>query len=103
MSDQEILEKAIQKAIDGGWKGEKPHYDDIMDQWCVSDGDGGYVVPSIIELIFSHDFAKALWGTDDDYIDLPGTYTPAEKWQGHLMEMVIADDPIAYLGEHLDD
>lgn len=43
------------------------------------------------------------WG--DDWDDLPkgaassGLYKP--RWQVELQMMVIADDPIAYLGEHI--
>lgn len=47
------LEKAIQKAIDGGWDG--------------IDADGYHYTnrthePSDAAIIFNHDFAKALWG-----------------------------------------
>lgn len=116
MSNQEILEAAITKAIDGGWTGVMPIYDDHMDQWCVPDGDGGYIVTSIIELVFNHDFAKALWhrkGEAKMYYHYPTrwklfrddelatTTALLTEWQYHLQQMVIADDPIAYLGENM--
>jgi len=63
-------------------------------------------VGSFYELIFNHDFAKALWGggvyanfyagKHGDTIDFKGL-----NWQGHLINMVIADDPIKYLGENI--
>lgn len=101
---QQILERAIQKAIEGGWNGAKPVYDEAMRQWYTSDADGGYIVPSMIEIIYSHDFAKALFGEET----LVGAADGEEKtfwaaWKLHLMRMVIAPDPIKYLAEHLQN
>lgn len=120
MTNQEILEKAITKAIKGGWTfpwGQE-YFRPKLD--VVDNPDFG---PSIWnhgeyedwdevtwqEIIFSHDFAKALWGElrhqlhgIDDPIQGPGysvTFLP--DWQYHLQQMVIADDPLAYLGENL--
>ena len=98
MSNQEILERAIYKAIYGGWRaGELATYANILE------------APIII---FNHNFAKALWGEEPyakviwphpDYeLQTGSTYlalTPL--WQYHLQQMVIADDPIKYLGENL--
>lgn len=72
MSNKEILEKAIQKAIDGGWK--EPHgntlrVDDDGKLFCFMNGatDGvrvyGYQF-NVERLIFNHEFAKALWGNN---------------------------------------
>lgn len=110
MTNQQILEKAIQKAIDGGWKQPDP----TVVWWRSSEG----ITREAYGLIFNHDFAKALWG--DELIQYPegDTYTvtallnPTPNfcrstelfvWQYHLQQMVIAEDPIKYLGEHLDD
>lgn len=51
-------------------------------------------------------FAKALWDSDDVLITDPAYFhvSPSyytEAWKYHLQQMVIAEDPIAYLGEHL--
>jgi hypothetical protein len=120
MSHQEILAKAIQKAIDGGW--ELIH--ELPAKWYSStdgvnvhfnDKAGGILVKfSSKDVIFNHEFAKALWSerrvmthkeqadagvngllADGRMIDLtqPG-------WEHHLQNMVLAEDPIAYLGEH---
>lgn len=124
MTNQQILEKAIQKAIDGGW-----HSSDLNDltnlvqvrllykakkkdeqlgrykQFTIDD-------PLLPPFIFNHDFAKALWGAHMVHptSDLPsdtndGFYLWEEvvipNWQSHLQQMVIAADPIKYLGEHL--
>jgi hypothetical protein len=107
MSDNKaILEKAIQKAIDGGWdtthfhttKGSYKHPDesefhDILGDWHKI---------SPLDIIFNHDFAKALWGEEvndksngDDHL----FYAP--WWKYHLSHMVISDDPIKYLGDNI--
>lgn len=99
MSNQEILEKAIQKAIDGGWK--KPYgWDDL--EW---NGSSWHTFEWGIDLntvIFSQAFSKALWGQVSTVNnDVPHVGTPLPLWQYHLQQMVIADDPIKYLGENI--
>jgi hypothetical protein len=94
---QEVLEKAISKAIAGGWRNE----------YTVTDEDGTHflgVTSSTIPMhsypiIFNHDFAKALWGEESPSYLMDLLATPA--WKLHLSQMVIADDPIAYLGENI--
>jgi hypothetical protein len=101
MTNQEILEKAIQKAIAGGWKpwwgddrlevDETPYiktYNDIYDE-------PGFMEFAHEQVIFNHDFAKALWG------EVPEKRVYPYGWKQHLQRMVIADDPIKYLGEHI--
>lgn len=130
MRNQEILEKAIQKAIDNGWTHDKDGH------WTVKDLADWYSGSWQNQLIFSHDFAKALWlpiptydlvcstceaeynWWDDQETEKlgfpPSSYcnadgTKLEKkqngetnpWWGHLRSMVISDDPIQYLGEHI--
>lgn len=78
MTNQEILTKAIEKAMQSGQI-------------------------SAEELIFNHDFAKALWPGWDltpENAKLIGK-PPRPVFHRYLQEMVIADDPIKYLGEHL--
>lgn len=109
MSFQEILEKAISKAIDCGWSFEG--YKDIPFEVnedsdghiCVAQGEHDWL--DYERIIYSHDFAKALWG--ESGITKEGLNCNADEgvyrfWQYHLQQMVIADDPIKYLGEHLD-
>lgn len=121
MTNKEILEKAIQKAIDGGYA--LPLNDERLDKYEIAD-DGLYddsdfehpreLALSMEAIIFNHDFAKALWGdkpiTSPFMIDAQTaldcthpTYKTQPNWQYHLQQMAIADDPIKYLGEHLDD
>lgn len=106
MTNQQILEKAIQKAVDGGWNAPFASIETFLN-W------GG----KLEQFIFNHDFAKALWGKERTCLNCGSSQFfsrettcmgcsephPASAWQYHLQQMVIADDPIKYLGEHLDD
>lgn len=118
MTSQEILTKAIEKAYQNGWgywnlkdqdfdwsaKEEIDYHFDKAERADPNGGDLAYWS----NIIFNHDFAKALWG------DLPGTIARHVdengqqrdgqvilEWQFHLQQMVIADDPIKYLGENI--
>jgi hypothetical protein len=125
MTNEEILETAVQKAVDGGWKpgwrDRRPvtkwgaHYGDDFDV-----GDGVQIIGHharssasfwffpIKELLFDHRFAKSLWGEESS---CPGGYHVTggycldygHGWQYHLQMMVISDDPLKYLGEHMND
>lgn len=127
--NQKVLEKAIQKAIDGGWYSfaddlfGKITMDDIILrhnpggqgwEWTVKGHENNYSL--IKALIYSHDFAKALWGDKKitrhryvpdyhhlgEYILEPETSTrKTNAWKHHLQQMVIADDPIEYLGKNI--
>lgn len=98
MTNQEILTKSIQKALDNGWKPfnhDTSHWsaEEIVEKCCAQ-------VPVVI---FSHSFAKAFWG--DTFFGF-SVYT-GEKgkevkiWQHHLQQMVISEDPIKYLEQFL--
>ena len=124
---KEILEKAIRKAIDGGWKGTP--YMSLDGDWMGNPPKWRVAQPfmdAVIiyttggldcldihinseHVIFNHDFAKALWGDEEhgeeDYYspkhnDCSGS-SWLKSWEYHLKEMVIADDPIKYLGENI--
>jgi hypothetical protein len=98
------LTTAIQKAIDGGYnmKGwtKAPGFmwhvelDNHGEPCLVILGNNHEFTVNKYEVIFSHNFAKALWG-EQRVNSLEG------GWRWHLQNMVIADDPIKYLGEHI--
>lgn len=96
-TDEQILTKAIEKALAGGWKFRRV---DMLNapvelaEWALNPLEPRY--PS---LIFNHDFAKALWGEDSNFFPDIDNWQP--EWEHHLQQMVIADDPIKYLGGHL--
>lgn len=80
LSSKEILEKAIQKAS----KNSALPYAYTMGEM-------------LEELVILQGFCKDLWGEQlrtDDFGRLP-------NWKLHLMGMVIADDPIEYLGRNI--
>lgn len=112
-SNQEILEKAIQKAIDGG-------LDILYKDWSVNEGcsiegeyRGQWLLKDWQAIIYAppYRFAKALWGESLGFKDateiMKKTHadtrflSKVKPWQYHLQQMVIADDPIKYLGENL--
>lgn len=109
MTNQEILTKAIEGAIAGG-------FDPPMEDWKVFEdyiygkAHGGSSRIWINDLIYAHSFARALWGngnltTESDFGlgggDSVSLLKNVPAWEHHLQQMVIADNPIAYLGEHL--
>ncbi len=102
LSNIKILEKAISKATDNGWV----NYEDYKPV-DLSAGDVGleYSKAAVVLphcMIFHHSFAKALWANEPGvriYGDAPVVIQPA--WSFHLQQMVIADDPIKYLGENI--
>lgn len=111
MTNQEILEKAIQKAIGGGYEGYwKDRYESCLHlsemEYLIS-GNNIQDGKTVETLIFDKSFAKALWGEKH----VTGVYYSNEvgstkeynlsMWQYYLQQMVVAEDPIAYLGENI--
>lgn len=135
MSDQEILEKAIQKALDGGWRPRGFTLEDGTDLYGdeeISTFDiyryglkkvtffnheaVRFFIP-VWEIIFNHSFAKALWGEGLICIDggqeiwqhmehyhcnIHDDCPVQPAWSYRVVHMVLADDPIKYLGENLE-
>lgn len=128
MTNQDILTKAIEKAIDGGWpimyqKGASPYFsvmEGIENDWTTLEvtalhpleprfSDTWYVK----EFIFNHDFAKSLWPKHDwdnettfctrCGVSMASTagYPKTDCFYEMLQQMVIAEDPIKYLGDNL--
>lgn len=101
MTDQQVLGKAIKKAIAGGW------------QWQTIWSDKDFILDSFKETprnyIYRHDFAKALWGEEPSgQVNVnPNIGSEhfrkfgVQNWQVHLQQMVIADDPLKYLEKSL--
>lgn len=82
----DILNQAIKKAMANGWKHDEYY-------------DGGYPY----YMLWQHDFAKALWGEKWLKPTGPGLgdYDSNKGWQHHLQEMVVADNPLEYLEQHI--
>lgn len=101
---QEILQKAIEKAVRNGYQG-----------WA---SKTAYLHTTDWRFVFDKDFAKAFWPDSDIKITLPeviySTYrTPVIKrsshtetkhktsWKRHLQQMVLSESPIKYLEAYL--
>lgn len=109
MTHEEILEKAIEKAMPGCTIFFNPS---AIDGVLIIDAkrSKSWSLRSTSNLIFSHDFAKAFWGEN---ARIQGTQvtgrTPTSgevppdlrKWQYHLQQMVLEEDPIKYLEKYL--
>lgn len=123
MTNSEILEKAINKAVDGGWNDPYPRHgftftviNGPLNDWKVLqvnfDSIVGVADWDVHRVIFNHNFAKALWGEDMAMFamedikkdELGEVYMPGmEWWQYHLQNMVIALDPLQYLKDNMPD
>lgn len=137
----QVLERAIRVAIERGYLGandrryktalefnglhEHDAYEQLNECYVADTNRGSLILGSIEQIIFSHVFAKALWGEDKRQIldcghnvgtDIGATFehecpdwggsgfsSTHIMWEYHLQQMVIADDPIAYLAAHLLD
>jgi len=96
MTNEEIIKKVIEKAIDNGWNQfdwKKGQLNRISFQIS---GNKGF----LYKIIFSHDFAKAFWG-DGHYFMLECQQKNDVQWKQHLMVMVLEKDPIKYLEKFL--
>ena len=115
MTKEEIFRKTIEKAVKNGWKKDLFRSVDIDIQIpadfenLIIGEKGQYRFGSVIELIFNHDFAKALWGFDNkvcpvlkdgERMDNKEKIIPA--WQYHLHQMVLKEDPILYLKDFIN-
>lgn len=108
---QTILTRAIERAVKNGYAPAAGRMtaadtqDWLQNVWHLSDE----------QIIFDHDFAKALWSTKKQCLNCGSSYFTSretvcmgciepqvgESWQYHLQQMVIAPDPITYLGANL--
>lgn len=95
MTNEEILKKAIEKALNNKWN--KKHV-------SFNPNNGAY------RMIFDHDFAKAFWGKSKKCLDckLPiqlnlgcGKNRRGTYWESNLRKMVLEKDPIKYLEEFI--
>ncbi len=123
MSNQTILTKAIQKAQANGFMTDHRFDYSKGTGWTYvlkekpEQSDKGLTVNvtgmlSEADIIFDHQFAKALWPDPEMPLEAFMSGTKAHKewqenggddWKYHLQQMVIADDPIKYLGENLPE
>ena len=122
MTDKEVLQKAIEKAMR---KNGTFQYLSVFNE-LIESSVGNFQMPKICynfpelkdsiecsyeKLIFSHDFAKAFWGEgyDDEITEMvvfPTGHEEEEyviKWMYHLQQMVLEENPIDYLRKFIDN
>lgn len=113
MTDKEVLEKALERAIENGW-------DYVLGSLEVIPRGNGMIqiVPdsmipgSYQEFIFDHEFAKAFWNERGAICPYCGKmcencrvedFMPLEYWKYHLQQMVLRENPINYLRKFIKD
>jgi len=115
MTNKQILEKAIDKAVENG-------YSSTIEWGLIKKMLGieyllkriDFDKPVYYSIIFSHDFAKAFWGekvnrtiTERDFNLKTGKEgkgciaSPISEWQYHLQQMVLEKEPIKYIRKFL--
>lgn len=100
MTNQEILEKAITKAKANGYDLGDFSVDGEYVKWKIDAYNN--VIRNWESVVFSHDFAKALWGEKLRPRQVTTSLQIVEPaWEYHLQQMVIAADPAEYLSEHI--
>ena len=111
MTNEEILNKAIEMAVKNG-------YEVVMSDAISSVIAENKTSPTFEKelngfsriIIFSHEFAKAFWGEEENYYirgeltkdgqDWNDDLEPA--WQYHLQQMVLEKEPIKYLEKFIE-
>tara|TARA_R110000751_G_scaffold40865_2_gene96438 strand:- start:128 stop:448 length:321 start_codon:yes stop_codon:yes gene_type:complete len=101
MKDKEVLQKAIEIAIGNGWK--HLYSDNITSETC----DLLVKTKRYMTFLFSHDFAKAFWGSECTetgvcYDTSFGGAVYMDAWEHHLQQMVLEENPINYLRKFIN-
>ena len=116
MTNEQILTKAIEKAVKNGWNKEKFEKKNLTSsiegdiKWWSDCGSWVNII------IFSHSFAKAFWGEGNkdwycscdrlnrDHVrscPMNAENSGLEIWQYHLQQMVLKEKPLGYLAKFL--
>lgn len=115
MTNTEILQKAIEKAVGNGFKIKIDGYIELhLFDW-VNENFEQYKnllgTVGLKDVIFNHSFAKAFWGENQiTTADLSrsnnkkfiGSMALGISWKYHLQQMVLEEDPIHYFEKFLD-
>jgi len=85
MTNEQILKKVLKKA---GYT-EASKDDDLIIRYL----DSGYWA----EIIYSHSFAKAFWGEEEELCNEFNDKIMYPTWKYHLKQMVLEEEPLKYL------
>ena len=111
MTEQQILQKSIENAVKNGWdelelwsKTFTVSVDDTSSNrkrvWIeYEEGDGEGMM--LFDIIFSHQFAKAFYGTKKIGYDFVN-HREIQMWHSKLQEQVLSNNPIRYLEPFLE-
>ncbi len=115
MTNEQILKKAIEKAVKGGYsKSQAKAFYEVLEEFSDSPATNKCFV---IALIFSHDFAKHFWG-EDWVCDCCGEKSCWEGntqcnryrnagvltlWEFQLQQMILKAEPLQYLVQFLNE
>lgn len=110
MTDKEVLQKAIEVAIENGY--EHPFI--TANNWSIDEDSDGLFIDCglpVYQLIFSHDFAEAFFIDNImaiGHISVPGSQDQrgiimAPYWKFCLQQMVLKENPVDYLRKFIED
>lgn len=107
------IKQLIEIAVENGWPlgfGGWEHFEIIISGVGFWDGDyENYMSASLqnkgekyslIEILFNHDFAKAIWGEEEIGVEQLIESRGEISWKHHLQQAVISDDPLEYYWEN---
>lgn len=95
MTNEEILKKAISKAVMNGYRHD-PNFSYKINEIAFTFRHQPF------PLIFSHKFAKGFWGEKDMWGTLCDSYERENpNWKYHLQHMVLKEQPLKYLERYL--
>jgi hypothetical protein len=114
MTNEQILTKAIDKAVRNGYVGDELNSSErgtVIANYSKAIGKQAIFKWWSYALIFSHDFTKAFWGNEDycfvcaepDSVCECREQMYCKEWEMRLCEMVLKEDPIKYLEAFLDE
>lgn len=95
-TDQQILKKAIEKAVKGGWDKPFPVKRYLADENTLI---AAVKTKDYYRYIFSHDFAKSFFGEEETdfsecpYCEYPGLYA-VPAYQYHLQQLVLEPEDL---------
>lgn len=115
MKQEQILKKVIEKAVENGWD-----FDNwLIEKWSFpKDFRTAGTIPEVnvndmidgairiisksyyVNIIFSHDFAKAFWGEEEARVF--GKPVGKKVWEIEIQQLALAKDRLAYLSKFLE-
>ncbi len=95
MTNEQILKKAIEKAVENGYNLWIPKHEEPLDDYM----DFLYDDKEYFKIIFSHEFAEAFW--PGEIYETAGSKAKTPVFLFELASMVKEKDPIKYLEQFL--